>query len=197
MNKKAVFAGSFYPDRPDELTNLLNSYKQDIKVAYKSKAIIVPHAGVYYSGYAAMAGFQHLELNENIFIIAPSHHNNFDNIAKNFIKLKELNPIIIETAKVCVDSLKNGNKILFCGNGGSAADSQHLATELVGKYKLDRKPYRAIALTTNSSIITASANDFSYDVIFERQVESLAKKGDVLFGISTSGNSKNVVLKVM
>ncbi len=81
MNKKAVFAGSFYPDRPDELTNLLNSYKQDIKVAYKSKAIIVPHAGVYYSGYAAMAGFQHLELNENIFIIAPSHHNNFDNIA--------------------------------------------------------------------------------------------------------------------
>lgn len=81
MNKKAVFAGSFYPDRPDELTNLLNSYKQEIKVAYKSKAIIVPHAGVYYSGYAAMAGFQHLELNENIFIIAPSHHNNFDNIA--------------------------------------------------------------------------------------------------------------------
>ncbi|MBE7711128.1 MAG: AmmeMemoRadiSam system protein B [Cyanobacteria bacterium SIG31] len=81
MNKSAVFAGSFYPEKPDELTNLLNSYKQDLKIVYKSKAIIVPHAGVYYSGHAAMAGFQHLELNENIFIIAPSHHEEFDNIA--------------------------------------------------------------------------------------------------------------------
>lgn len=81
MNKQAVFAGSFYPERPEELTNLLNSYKQDLNVEYKSKAVIVPHAGVYYSGYAAMAAFQHLELNENIFIIAPSHHYSFDNIA--------------------------------------------------------------------------------------------------------------------
>lgn len=81
MNKSPVFAGSFYPERPDELTNLLNSYKQDIKIDYKSKAIIVPHAGVYYSGYSAMAGFQRLELSENIFIIAPSHHHDFNNIA--------------------------------------------------------------------------------------------------------------------
>lgn len=81
MNKNPVFAGSFYPERPDELTNLLNSYKQDIKIDYKSKAIIVPHAGVYYSGYSAMAGFQRLELSENIFIIAPSHHHDFNNIA--------------------------------------------------------------------------------------------------------------------
>ena len=81
MNKKAVFAGSFYPEKAEELTNLLNSYKQDLKVNYMSKAIIVPHAGIYYSGHATMAGFQHLELNENIFIIAPSHHDNFKNIA--------------------------------------------------------------------------------------------------------------------
>lgn len=81
MNKSAVFAGSFYPDKPDELTNLLNSYKLEEKVDYKSKAIIVPHAGVYYSGYSAMAGFQRLEPNENIFIIAPSHHHSFNNIA--------------------------------------------------------------------------------------------------------------------
>ena len=81
MNKSPVFAGSFYPERADELTNLLNSYKQDIKIDYKSKAIIVPHAGVYYSGYSAMAGFQRLELSENIFIIAPSHHHDFNNIA--------------------------------------------------------------------------------------------------------------------
>lgn len=81
MNKSPVFAGSFYPAIADELTNLLNSYKQNINIEYKSKAIIVPHAGVYYSGYAAMAGFQRLDINENIFIIAPSHHHEFNNIA--------------------------------------------------------------------------------------------------------------------
>lgn len=81
MNKLPTFAGTFYPENPDELTNLLNSYVQEQKIAYKSKAIIVPHAGVYYSGYAAMSGFQHLDLNENIFIIAPSHHESFNNIA--------------------------------------------------------------------------------------------------------------------
>lgn len=81
MNKKPVFAGSFYPENSDEITNLLNSYKQDVKIDYKSKAIIVPHAGVYYSGHAAMAGYQRLEPNENIFIIAPSHHHKFNNIA--------------------------------------------------------------------------------------------------------------------
>lgn len=81
MNKKPSFAGSFYPENPDELTNLLNSYMQEEKILYKSKAIIVPHAGVYYSGHAAMRGFQHLELSENIFIFAPSHHHNFNNIA--------------------------------------------------------------------------------------------------------------------
>lgn len=81
MNKNPTFAGSFYPEKPDELTNLLNSYMLEQKIEYKSKAIIVPHAGVYYSGNAAMAGFQRLEMNENIFIIAPSHHENFNNIA--------------------------------------------------------------------------------------------------------------------
>ena len=81
MHKKAVYAGTFYPENPDELNNLLNSYKQDVKIDYKSKAVIVPHAGYIYSGHAAMAGFQHLEPAENIFIIAPSHHESFNNIA--------------------------------------------------------------------------------------------------------------------
>jgi len=81
MNKNATFAGTFYPEKPEEITNLLNSYKQDVKIDYKSKAIIVPHAGVYYSGHAAMAGFQRFEPSENIFIIAPSHHHKFNNIA--------------------------------------------------------------------------------------------------------------------
>ena len=81
MNKNPTFAGTFYPQDSNELTNLLNSYMQEAKVEYQSKAIIVPHAGVYYSGHAAMVGFQHLELNENIFIIAPAHHANFNHIA--------------------------------------------------------------------------------------------------------------------
>lgn len=81
MNKSPKFAGSFYPEKPEELTNLLNSYKQDIEINYKSKAIIVPHAGIAYSGHAAMSGYQRLEFNENIFIIAPSHHESFNNIA--------------------------------------------------------------------------------------------------------------------
>jgi len=80
MNKSPSFAGTFYPEKSEELTNLLNSFKQDIKIEYKSKAIIVPHAGVIYSGYAAMAAYQRLDFNENIFIIAPSHHEEFNNI---------------------------------------------------------------------------------------------------------------------
>ena len=81
MNKKAMFAGSFYPENPEELNKLLDSYKQDIQIDYRSKAIIVPHAGYIFSGHAAMAGFQYLEPSENIFIIAPSHHESFNNIA--------------------------------------------------------------------------------------------------------------------
>ena len=81
MNKLPTFAGSFYPEKPEELTNLLNSYMQEQKFEYKTKAIIVPHAGVYYSGNAAMVAYQRLEINDNIFIIAPSHHENFNNIA--------------------------------------------------------------------------------------------------------------------
>ena len=100
----------------------------------------------------------------------------------------------MDVANECIASLRNGNKIIFCGNGGSAADSQHLAAELVGRYKLNRPAYNSIALTTDTSILTAVGNDFGYDTIFERQVEGVGGAGDVLFGISTSGNSKNIVL---
>ncbi len=96
-------------------------------------------------------------------------------------------------ARVCEQSLKNGGKILFCGNGGSAADSQHLATELVVRYRRNRRALAAIALTTDTSALTAAANDFSFDGVFARQVEALGRPGDVLIGISTSGNSANVL----
>ena len=96
-------------------------------------------------------------------------------------------------AKLCIDSLKNGNKILIFGNGGSAADAQHIAAELVGRYKTERKGLSAIALTTDTSAITSIANDYGYLHVFDRQVEALANKGDVVIGISTGGASTNVI----
>jgi D-sedoheptulose 7-phosphate isomerase len=96
-------------------------------------------------------------------------------------------------AKAIIKSIKGGGKVLVFGNGGSAADSQHFAAELVGRFKKDRKPYGAISLTVNTSTLTAIANDYGYDMSFSRQLEALGKKGDVAFGISTSGNSKNVI----
>ena len=100
----------------------------------------------------------------------------------------------IEKASIIiVDALKNGNKILLCGNGGSAADAQHIAAELTGRYKTERRGLPGIALTTDTSALTAIGNDYGYDRVFDRQVESLANSGDVIIGISTSGNSKNVI----
>lgn len=90
-------------------------------------------------------------------------------------------------------ALNNGHKVLFCGNGGSAADSQHLAAEFVGRFQKERRGLPAIALTVDTSILTAVGNDYGYNKIFVRQVEALAQAGDVLIGISTSGNSQNVV----
>ncbi len=101
--------------------------------------------------------------------------------------------VIQEIANRCIVALNSGNKILFCGNGGSAADSQHLAAELVGRFKKERRSLASIALTTDTSILTAVANDYDFDSVFARQVEGLGRSGDVLIGISTSGNSKNVV----
>ena len=96
-------------------------------------------------------------------------------------------------AELCIDCLKKGNKILLFGNGGSAADAQHIAAEIVGRYKTERKGLSAIALTTDTSALTAISNDYGYLHVFDRQVEALANEGDVLIGISTGGSSANVV----
>ncbi len=93
----------------------------------------------------------------------------------------------------CTNCFRNGGKILFCGNGGSAADAQHLAAELTGRFYYDRKPLYAEALHVNTSALTAVANDYSYDEVFSRQVLAKGKKGDILIGLSTSGNSPNVL----
>ena len=107
------------------------------------------------------------------------------------------NPTLMGTIEQCVlavtTAFKNGNKVLFCGNGGSAADAQHLAAEFSGRFYKDREALPAEALHCNTSYLTAVANDYSYDVIYSRLVKGIGVKGDVLIGLSTSGNSKNIV----
>ncbi len=100
---------------------------------------------------------------------------------------------IAAAAQALIDAFAGGNKLLICGNGGSAADSQHIAAELVWRFKKERKALPAIALTTDTSLITALTNDSAFEFLFKRQVEALGKKGDVLIAISTSGTSKNIV----
>ena len=100
---------------------------------------------------------------------------------------------IAQAAKLMTDCLVGNGKLLACGNGGSAADAQHFAAELVGRFEVERQGMSAIALTTDSSIMTAVANDYGYDRVFERQVRALGQAGDVLLAISTSGNSPNIV----
>jgi len=108
----------------------------------------------------------------------------------------ELVESISDCAKVLIDCLKNGGKILLCGNGGSAADAQHFAAELVGRFEVERRGLPAIALTTDTSGLTAIGNDYGFEQIFSRQVEALAGEKDILVGISTSGNSQNVCLAI-
>jgi D-sedoheptulose 7-phosphate isomerase len=109
---------------------------------------------------------------------------------------KENAAALIEGSRLMARSVKSGGKILIFGNGGSAADAQHMAAEMVGRMLIDRRPLPAIALTTDTSNITAIGNDFGYDVIFLKQVQALARKEDTILAISTSGNSKNCVLAV-
>ncbi len=100
---------------------------------------------------------------------------------------------IENASKICINALKNGKKIILFGNGGSAGDAQHIAAELTGRYKIERRGLPGIALTTDTSALTAIGNDYGYDRVFERQLEALGSKGDVAIGISTSGNSANVI----
>lgn len=112
-------------------------------------------------------------------------------VAKNSFEYLQSN--IEKAGAICVEALQNEKKILLFGNGGSAADAQHIAAELTGRYKRERKGLPGIALTTDTSALTAIGNDYGFDRIFDRQVEALAQAGDVLVGISTSGNSRNVI----
>jgi len=114
-------------------------------------------------------------------------------VKQQILSDRKLISAISQAAQTIIDAIRDGNKVLVCGNGGSAADSQHFVAELVGKFYHVRKALPAIALTVNTSILTSVANDYSYNAVFSRQVEAIGKKGDVLIGISTSGNSANVI----
>ena len=109
---------------------------------------------------------------------------------------QELSDIIVNATEIVIDAYKAGGKVLLIGNGGSAADAQHIAAELVGRFKLERIGLPAIALTTNTSILTALANDYGYDTVFSRQLEALANDKDVLIAITTSGTSPNILKAV-
>ncbi|UAJ14207.1 D-sedoheptulose-7-phosphate isomerase [Aquirufa lenticrescens] len=106
---------------------------------------------------------------------------------------EHLNGVILEACEIINSAIVRGSKIILCGNGGSAADAQHIAAEFTGRFVKERKALAAISLTTDTSALTAIGNDYGFDKIFERQVEAIALPGDILIGISTSGNSQNVV----
>ena len=130
-------------------------------------------------------------MEERINSVLEEQIKNLTNLKSNGYKENLINVVNIIT-----NCVKNGGKVLICGNGGSAADSQHFAAELVGRFKLERKGLPAIALTTDTSVLTCMGNDYGYDSIFSRQVEALGNKGDVLIGFSTSGNSNNVITAI-
>lgn len=114
-------------------------------------------------------------------------------VKQKILNNKVLISQIEKTVEICIDTFRNNGKVLLCGNGGSAADAQHIAAELSGRFNLDREPLFAEALHVNSSFVTAVANDYGYDQIFSRMVKAAGRAGDVLIGISTSGNSANVL----
>jgi D-sedoheptulose 7-phosphate isomerase len=113
-----------------------------------------------------------------------------------FQSLSSLSPEIERAASLIADALRGGRKLMLCGNGGSAADSQHIAAEMTGRFVKDRRPLAAIALSTDTSALTSIANDYSFDEVFSRQVLALGARGDCLVGISTSGSSRNVIRAV-
>ena len=100
---------------------------------------------------------------------------------------------IVKVSEVCIETLNNGGKIIFCGNGGSASDSQHLAAELVGRFMKNRKPIPAISINTDTSVLTSISNDFGYNYVFSKQIEALGNEKDTLFLLTTSGKSKNII----
>jgi D-sedoheptulose 7-phosphate isomerase len=134
--------------------------------------------------------------NEGTMPSSKSYAENLGEHIALFNNLQQVQLTVVKAAESIARTLRDGKKVLACGNGGSAADAQHFAAELVGRFETERRALPSIALTTDSSILTAVANDYGHERVFSRQVEGLATPGDLLVGISTSGNSTNVMLAV-
>lgn len=117
-------------------------------------------------------------------------------VQENIAKLSEIAPHINRAVDMVVKTISNGGKLILCGNGGSAADSQHLAAEFMGRFLMERNPLPAIALTVDTSILTSIGNDYSFEEVFSRQIRGLGREGDLLIAISTSGNSRNVIAAI-
>ena len=117
----------------------------------------------------------------------------FQKRIENFKKLNEMQDIVLKACEIIKTAFDNGNKIILCGNGGSACDCNHIAAEFISRFQKERKSLPAISLCTNNSIITAIANDYNFENIFSRQIEGIGNKNDILIAISTSGKSKNVI----
>lgn len=134
------------------------------------------------------------EIKNNLEMRVKRHF--FDSIETKQKAAETMSEDVVRAIKLMHQALNSDKKILACGNGGSAADAQHFAAELVGRFERERRELSAIALSTDSSILTAIANDYSYEVVFSKQVRALGQAGDVLLGISTSGNSANVIAAI-
>jgi len=130
-----------------------------------------------------------MDYNKGIEIV----RNHLLDSAEVISRSAQLSEDIYSIALKAVDVIRNGNTILWCGNGGSAADSQHMSAELVGKYKFNRKPISSISLTTDTSILTAISNDFDFTEVFRRQIDAIGRQGDLLIALSTSGSSQSVL----
>ena len=120
-------------------------------------------------------------------------HEYFEHVSNNFRALQAMSPVIDRAAAVLVDAIRRDKKVMFCGNGGSAADSQHLAAEFMGRFLKDRRALPALALTVDTSALTAIGNDYGFADVFARQLHGIGRSGDVLVGLSSSGNSENVI----
>lgn len=118
-------------------------------------------------------------------------------VKQNLLSSPVVVPTVARVSEILITALRQGNKIMLFGNGGSAADAQHIAAELVGRFAFDRPPLPALAFSVNSSCVTAIGNDYGFEQVFSRQLEALARPGDVAIGISTSGNSPNVIKAIM
>jgi D-sedoheptulose 7-phosphate isomerase len=193
--EEICYIGDSYHDLPGFLSAGLKVCPQNASSEVKNICDVILTSSGGHGAIAALA---------SVLQETKTPKSAFENILQKSVKnhilaIQELvgNPQIINNlnraSNLIIDALKAGNKLLICGNGGSAADSQHIATELVSRFLLERKALDAEALTINTSTLTAIGNDYSFDTVFSRQIEAKAKKGDVVLGLSTSGTSKNII----